>query len=116
MVDWDTVRELALTFPEVEESGEEPVAFQVGGKLWPGLRPERAAGGLAIRVDPDEKPLILDTNPDGYFPSPHYEGLAGSADPARGRSIARSCGSGSKTPGSSRRPSDSQPRTSPRDD
>jgi len=77
VVDWDTVRELALSFPEVEESGEERVAFRVRGKLIAWAARERDGGGLGIRVDRDEKQLILDANPDVYFSSPHYDGWPG---------------------------------------
>ena len=77
MVDWDTVREIALSFPEVEESGEDRVAFRVRGKLIAWAARERDGGGLGIRVDRDEKQLILDANPDVYFSSPHYDGWPG---------------------------------------
>ena len=68
MVDWATVRELALALPEAEEAGGERVAFQVRGKsfAWAGIRVER-----------DEKALILDSNPDVYFSNLHYEGWPG---------------------------------------
>ena len=77
MVGWDTVREIALSFPEVEESGEERIAFRVRGKLFAWAARERDGGGLGIRVDRDEKQLILDSNPDVYFSSPHYDGWPG---------------------------------------
>jgi hypothetical protein len=38
---------------------------------------ERDGGGLGVRVDADEKQLILDSNPDVYFASPHYRGYPG---------------------------------------
>ena len=97
MVDWDDVREIALSFPEVEESGEDRVAFRVRGKLFAWAARERDGGGLGIRVDREEKQLILDSNPDVYFSSPHYDGWpgvqirleadrpGGAADAARGR-------------------------------
>jgi hypothetical protein len=77
MVDWETVREIALSFPEVEESGEERTAFRVRGKAFAWAARERDGGGLGIRVDGDEKQLILDSNPDVYFTSPHYNGWPG---------------------------------------
>jgi hypothetical protein len=77
MVDWGTVREIALSLPEVEESGEDRVAFRVRGKLIAWAARERDGGGLGIRVDRDEKRLILDANPDVYFSSPHYDGYPG---------------------------------------
>jgi len=77
MADWDTVREIALSFPEVEESGEDRIAFGVRGKLFAWAARERDGGGLGIRVDGAEKQLVLDSNPEVYFTSPHYDGWPG---------------------------------------
>ncbi len=38
---------------------------------------ERDGGGLAVRVDRDEKQLILDSESEVYFSSPHYDGYPG---------------------------------------
>ena len=76
MADWEIVRELAASFPGADESTTygKP-AFKVGGKLFVWMSPDRAAeGALAVRVDPDEKPALLETFPDRYFSTPHYEG------------------------------------------
>ena len=75
MADWETVREIALAFPEVEESTGGRIAFSVRGKGFAWEARERDGGGLAVRVDRDEKQLILDANPDAYFTSPHYAGF-----------------------------------------
>jgi hypothetical protein len=77
MVEWGTVREIALSFPEVEESGEERVAYLVRGKRFAWAARERDGGGLGIRVEGSEKQLILDSNPEAYFSSPHYDGWPG---------------------------------------
>lgn len=77
MVDWDTVRELALSLPDVEESGGDRVAFRVHGKLFAWAARERDGGGLGIRVEREEKQLILNSNPAVYFSSQHYEGWPG---------------------------------------
>jgi hypothetical protein len=77
VVEWATVRALALSLPEVEESGESRKAFRVRGKLFAWAARERDGGGLGIRVERDEKQLILDADPDVYFSSPHYEGWPG---------------------------------------
>lgn len=76
MPDWDTVRELTGALPGVEEhvSYGEP-AFRVKGQLFVWMSPNRdARGALAVRVDPDEKELILESDPDVYFTVPHYDG------------------------------------------
>lgn len=75
MVDWETVRELALAFPEVEEDAPGRTTFRVRKKLF--AWEARDGGGLAVRVDRDEKQLILDSNPAVYFSSPHYDGYPG---------------------------------------
>jgi hypothetical protein len=74
MADWDTVRELGISFPEVEASSSGRIAFSVRGKGFAWEARERDGGGLAVRVDRDEKQLFLDANPDVYFTSPHYSG------------------------------------------
>lgn len=77
MADWETVRELALSFPEVEESPGDRPTLHVRGKLFAWMARERDGGGLAVRVDRDEKRLLLDSRPDVYFSSPHYDGYPG---------------------------------------
>lgn len=75
MATWETVRELAGSFPGAEESTTygQP-AFKVGGKLFAWMSPDRAAGGaLAVRVDPDEKELLLGSS-EACFQTPHYDG------------------------------------------
>lgn len=74
MTDWSTVRELALALPAVEEVPGERPSFRVHGKLFAWRARDRDGGGLAVRVDREEKELILDANPDVYFTSPHYRG------------------------------------------
>jgi hypothetical protein len=75
MTDWGTVREIAAALPGAEESTTygKP-AFKVGGRLFAWMSPDRNAGdALAVRVDPGEKPLILDSD-EAFFQTPHYEG------------------------------------------
>lgn len=75
MADWETVRQIASMLQGSEESTTygQP-AFKVGGKLFAWMSPDRAAAGaLALRVDPGEKPLLIETLPDRYFQTPHYE-------------------------------------------
>ena len=75
MADWRTVRKLALSLPEVEAATSGRVRFGVHGKGFAWEARERDGGGLAVRVDRDEKELILESNPDVYFTSPHYAGF-----------------------------------------
>lgn len=76
VADWETVREIALGFSDVEEDTTygQP-AFRVRGKLFAWMSPSREAeGAFVVRVDPDEKELVIQSNPDVYFSTPHYEG------------------------------------------
>ena len=74
MVDWATVREIALALPEAEDASGSRPAFRVRGKLFAWKSRLRDGGTLAVRVDPDEKQLILKSNPEVYFETPHYHG------------------------------------------
>lgn len=70
---WDDVVGLARDLPEVE------VGTSYGT---PALRVRRAfvcrlredGETLAIRCDPDERPLLIETHPRELFLTPHYEG------------------------------------------
>jgi hypothetical protein len=76
VADWETVRELASGFPGAEEGTTygKP-AFKVAGRLFVWMSPSGDAdGALALRVDPDEKPLLVESNPGVYFETPHYHG------------------------------------------
>ena len=75
MADWDTVQELALAFPEAEMSRSGRRAYSIRGKGFAWEARERDGGGLAVRVDGDDKQLLLDANPTAYFTSPHYNGF-----------------------------------------
>jgi hypothetical protein len=69
---WDDVRAIVARFPEVEESKEGRPAYRVRGKLFAWKSRDRDGGELAIRVEREEKPLILDSNPEIYFETAHY--------------------------------------------
>jgi hypothetical protein len=74
---WDDVRAIVARFPEVEVSKEGRPAFRVRGKLFAWKSRDRDGGELAIRVEREEKPLILDSNPEIYFETPHYASYPG---------------------------------------
>ena len=73
MVTWKTVRTLALALPEVEEEPGERPGWRVRGKLFAWRSRVRDGDTLGIRVDRDEKPLLLESRPDLYFVTPHYD-------------------------------------------
>ena len=77
MTAWEQVRELALELPEVEEatSWHQP-CLRVRGKQFAGLS-MREAGAMWIKCDPDERPLLIESQPDVYYLTPHYEAAPG---------------------------------------
>jgi hypothetical protein len=74
---WSTVRRIALSLPEAEEIPGERVSYRVRGKLFAWKSRDRDGGTLAIRVDRDEKAMMLESRPDLYFETPHYNGYPG---------------------------------------
>jgi hypothetical protein len=71
---WDDVRELALALPEVEEGTTyRKPAFRVAGKTFAWESPH-VRGALVLRCDALELPFILESDPDAFYVTPHYEG------------------------------------------
>jgi hypothetical protein len=77
VVDWETIRQIALSLPEAEEVPGDRPSFRVRGKLFAWKSRDRDGATLAVRVDRDEKQLMLDARPDLYFETPHYAGYPG---------------------------------------
>ena len=76
MATWDDVRALAAALPEVEESTTyRKPALKVRGKSFAWLSPHAPA--LALNCDPDERPLIVASQPEVYYWTPHYEDWSG---------------------------------------
>ena len=72
MVPFDVVRELALTLPETEETTSYGTpAFKVRRKLFARLREEGDV--LVVKVERDERAALIESEPDVYFFTPHYE-------------------------------------------
>ena len=72
MATWRDVCELAVRLPEVEESTTyRKPALKVRGKVFAWISPH--ADALVLRVDPDERPLMVASSPDVYYVIPHYE-------------------------------------------
>jgi Uncharacterized protein conserved in bacteria len=73
MAKWSDVRKVGLALPEAEESTSyRERALKVGGKTFAHMSPHEE-GALVVRVDPEERPLLIESNPDIYFITPHYE-------------------------------------------
>lgn len=73
MVTFDTVRQIALALPGVEEgtSWGTP-AFRVRGKFFTRLREED--NSLVVKVGDDYRDMLLKANPNLYFVTDHYAG------------------------------------------
>jgi hypothetical protein len=72
VVSWERVAELALGLPEVEESTSYgSPAFRVRGRPFAGV--SRHEGAIWARCDPDERPLLVASDPRAYRLTPHFE-------------------------------------------
>lgn len=72
-VDIDTVRELAMALPGVEEgTSYGTLAFLVRGKSFVRLREDGES--LVVRVPPIDQDFLLQANPDVFFLTDHYRG------------------------------------------
>jgi hypothetical protein len=75
-VDFETVREIALTLPGVVASmGKRGISFKVRGKLLSckAIHPSAEEGTLMIRIGSAQRAKLLATHPDIYYLTPHYE-------------------------------------------
>ena len=74
-VSFDTVRELGLALPDVEEGTTYgSPALKVGGKMFACLAVHRSAdpGSLAIRLDFDQRDDLIAADPKTYYLTDHY--------------------------------------------
>lgn len=72
MVTWERVVELAVELPEVEETTSWGApSFRVRGKTFAGL--SRHEGAMWTRCDREERPLLVESNPEAYRLTPHFE-------------------------------------------
>ena len=74
MATWDDVRTLGSELPEVVESTSygQP-ALRVRKKWFTGMSPHEE-GALVVRVEREERSLMIEARPDVYYLTPHYEG------------------------------------------
>lgn len=94
MNDWNDVAAFALTLPgaELSTSYRQP-AVKVGGRMFVSAGHE--PGSFHARSPHDEKAVLIETDPDTFWQTPHYAdwpGLLvryGSKDPDRVRLVIR---------------------------
>ena len=75
---WDEVVAYALTLPGTELStswGKPAVKVATNGRAF--LYTEREPGSFVLAIDQDSKLILLETDPDTYWQTPHYEGWDG---------------------------------------
>ena len=76
-IDFDTVRNIGLALPGVEESTAYGLpALKVHGKLLACVPANCSAepGSLVLRVDFDDRAELLAADPDVYYVTDHYAG------------------------------------------
>ena len=76
-INFDTVRNIGLTLPGVEERTAYGVpALKVRGKLLACVAANRSAepASLVVRVNFDDRAELLATDPDVYYVTDHYVG------------------------------------------
>jgi hypothetical protein len=76
-ISFNTVRDLGLTLPGVEESTAFGVpALKVNGKLMACVPSNRSAepDSLVVRMDIADRAELLEAAPDVYYVTDHYEG------------------------------------------
>ncbi len=72
MVSFEDIREVALELPETEETTSYGTpAFKVRRKLFARLREEGDV--LVVKVERDERAALIESEPEIYFFTPHYE-------------------------------------------
>ena len=75
---WDEVVAFALTLPGTELStsyGNPAIKVAANGRAF--LHTGREAGSFVLAIDQDSKLMLMETDPDTYWQTPHYEGWNG---------------------------------------
>lgn len=92
--DWDDVVAFALTLPDTAmASFYGDLCPKVNGKAF--VSPGREPDSFHVMSPHDEKAVLLETDPDSFWQTPHYEGWPGllvrfgSADPERVATVIR---------------------------
>lgn len=78
-INFDTVRDIGLALPGVEESTAYGApALKVNGKLLACVPSHRSAepASLVVRVDLDDRAELLAADPDVYYVTDHYIGYS----------------------------------------
>ena len=93
-LDWDQVAAFALALPDTELStsyGKPAVKVASNGRAF--LHTGHEAGSFVLSIDQAAKEMLMETDPDTFWQTPHYDGWAGvlvrfdSPDPERVRAM-----------------------------
>ncbi len=94
MKDWDAVKAFALTLPDTALDSFYGIPCpKVNGKAF--VSPGREPGSFHVMSPHDEKAVLLETDPNTFWQTPHYAKWPGllvryaSADPERVRNVIR---------------------------
>ena len=94
MKDWDDVAAFALSLPDtVAEAYYGGPAVKIASNRRAFVSAGREADSFVLMVDLDTKETLLETDPDTFWQTPHYEGWPSllvryaSADPERVRAM-----------------------------
>ena len=77
ILDFDAVREIALTLPDIEDgTTARGVALKTGGRLFAcsAIHSSAEPSSLLVRVSFDERERLLATEPRTYYITDHYSG------------------------------------------
>jgi len=89
-LDWHKVTDFALGLPDTELStsyGKPAIKIVSNGRAF--LHPSREEGSFVLAIDQDTKEMLIETDPETFWQTPHYHGWPGllvrydSADPER---------------------------------
>jgi hypothetical protein len=75
-IDFSTVRDIALTFPGVEESTSYGALAKVHGQRLAGIPVNRPAepGSLGLSISIEDRDELIASAPDVYYVTEHYVG------------------------------------------
>jgi len=89
-LDWHKVTDFALGLADTELStsyGKPAIKIVSNGRAF--LHPSREEGSFVLAIDQDTKEMLIETDPESFWQTPHYHGWPGllvrydSADPER---------------------------------
>ena len=89
-LDWQKVTDFALGLPDTELStsyGKPAIKTVSNGRAF--LHGSREGGSFVLAIDQDTKEMLIETDPETFWQTPHYHGWPGllvrydSADPER---------------------------------